>query len=111
MAKYSQVVNANGTYLLGYVHRRSSADYFLATLFAYGTFGGATVTYYKSYDGGTNLIQILDLTSVAIAFTTNSEVNLMSGNTSVNNTPPQIYAIVTGAGGTTNLNIGFLDNK
>lgn len=112
-----QIVNivantgANGVFI-GNVTRQNKDVYnFFASLCAWGTWGGGTITFYISPDGGTTLIQILDNAYNAVSYTANSFANAIPlGNSSHNNDRLSIWAVLTGAT-SPNLNVGYYDNN
>jgi hypothetical protein len=81
-----------------------------ATLTAQGTWGGATLAWYVSFDQGVTLIPIKDLTDTAVSFTSNASVNVQLGVSHQNNTQPQIWAEMTG-GTNSNLTVSVFDNR
>ncbi len=72
-------------------------DSWFATLNAYGTFGGGTLSYLISTDGGTTKITQKDLTGVAYAATANDTVNMETGVANHNGSEPILYVGLTGS--------------
>lgn len=99
----------NGTYV-GTVTKKRDYHKWEATIFAYGTWGTGTLTWYWSPDGGTTVIAFTDLTDAALSMTTNKsyEVGLCTG--SHNSDKIQIYVQLTGAT-SPSLTVGYYDNN
>lgn len=72
-------------------------DAWFATLNAYGTFGGGTLSYLISTNGGTTKVTQKDLTGVAYGATANDTVNIETGVANHNGSEPILYVGLTGS--------------
>lgn len=88
--------NTTGTLLCYITKPRALTEYF-ATLNAYGTFGGGTLSYGISTDGGATIVTQKDLSGVAYSATSNDTVNIMMGVANHNGQEPRLYAILAGS--------------
>ena len=84
---------------------------FIATILAYGTFGGSTLNFYLSPDGGTTLIPITPAPGgTAATLTANGMLQLNIGHPSTNSDLFGIYAQLTGGSGAT-VTVASYDNN
>ena len=115
MTKYvtnsGAVITANGDYYVADVNKKRDFYEWFGTFLAYGTWGGATVTFKISPDGGTTKLALKDASGTDITSTAddNFTVNLAGG--AANNDAPKLYASVTNATGTTSLRVVLYDNN
>lgn len=93
MAKYTTSITADGTNEICTVHKPRDLDAWVATLHAFGTFGGGTLSYQISTDGGTTKTTMKDLTGVAYSTTTADAINVELGV----GDNIKIYAVLSGA--------------
>lgn len=91
------------------VKKRIDTSNFLATILAYGTWGGGTITYYLSPDNGTTKVALKDLTGVAVTSTADDNVNTNLGS-SDNSPLLEIWATLAGATNPS-LTINVFDNR
>lgn len=113
MAKYtaSFTVDAANTYICD-VHRRRGATQYDATLFANGTFGGGTIAWLWSPDGGTTKQPIKDMSGTAVTSTAADSFNVQFGNTTTNAASDQIKIYATLTGSTSpSITVGVIDNR
>lgn len=110
MAKISVPIAANSTYLLGNVVRQRDRLTWRATFFSYGAFGGGTLTYKVSPDGGTTLITMKDETSIGMSSTSNDIFNVDLCTGSKNTDRAQLYVVLSGATNA-NLIVQYDDNN
>lgn len=112
MAKYTATLTtaAGSEVFICNVNRKRDLVAWTATFFCQGTFGGGTVNWLISPDGGTTKMPLYDNSGAAITSTTtdNFTVNLGSGTT--NSDCPKIYATLAGSAGATVL-VSVFDNN
>lgn len=109
MAKATQTITTNGDTLIGSLGSASEQPFAIATLFAQGTWGGGTITWKISYDGGTTLINIKDNNGVVMTSSANDTFNISTGMTNKASDVIKIYATLSGAT-SPSLTVGFFDN-
>jgi hypothetical protein len=109
MASYTITATADGDYRVAPV-RNMRGDTCHITMYAQGTWGGGTLTWKISFDGGTTLIPMLDMTSVAVTLTSDGSFDRTLGNGNRGGVDPLIYASISGST-TPSLTIGVLDNN
>lgn len=106
--KHEATVSATGNTYLCDIVKPQKADNWLATVIATGTFGGTTLTFGVSVDGGSTV------TPYSASTYTLSAVGAFSftpfGDSSANSNPLQLYAIATGGSGI-NIGVTVLDNR
>lgn len=61
------------------VHKPRSLDFYYASIFVFGTFGGGTVSIQASPDNGTTFITLNNEAGTAATFTANGMMNLKTG--------------------------------
>lgn len=95
MSKYSVTISSNGDYKIGVAKRPNNLDLYMATIMVSGTWGGGTIAWKVSPDGGTTKLTMKDASGTAYASTAddNFTINLGNGDTE----SPQFYASLTGA--------------
>ena len=81
----------------------------MASINAFGTFGGGTLSYSISTNGGTTKTQIKDLTGIAYSTTTADCINVQFGVANHNGSEPTLYAVLTGSTNPS-ITIDVLDN-
>ena len=99
MAKYTTVLSGNttGTLIVKALKPRD-LNYWCATLNAYGNFGGGTLSYAISTDGGNTLVILKDYGGATYTATANDVVPIGPiGTGSTNSDAPLIYAVLSGA--------------
>lgn len=98
MANYRTTISANttGTAVIT-VHKPRSTTNWFATFAAYGTFGGGTLSYAFSPDGGTTKVTLKDGSGSAYSATSNDVVNLPLGVANHLGKEPIIYVVLSGA--------------
>jgi hypothetical protein len=113
MAKYTATFSANAadTYICT-AHRRRGATVYDVTLFANGTFGGGTIAWIWSPDGGSTFQPIKDLSGNPITSTAADSFNAQFGTPATNFASDQvkIYATLTGATSPV-ITVGAIDNR
>lgn len=110
MANYRTTIAANttGTAIVT-VHKPRTLTEWFATFNAYGTFGGGTLSYAISTDGGTTKVAMKDISGSSYSATANDSVNISTGVSNHNGREPIIYAVLTGAT-SPSITIDVLDN-
>jgi hypothetical protein len=109
MASYTQTITADGTYKLGNVFR-GDASYYIATVYASGTWGSGTINWKWSPDGGNTLFALKDASNNALSSTANDSYNIALGNATPAQTSPAVYAVLSGST-SPSLTVGLLDNR
>lgn len=110
MAKQVVTITATGETQIGTIMRRPDALSWFGTFFAYGTFGGTTVNWQWSPDGGTTFLPLKDLGGVAVTSTSNDSFNAQFGTGKNNSDHITLWVnLVAGAG--ISLKVGFYDNQ
>lgn len=94
---FTNTLSADGSVLLGTVHRRRGGYDYLATILVYGTWGSGTITYYLSPNGGTTKIAMKDLSGTTITSTADDNVNVQLGTGHTNTDDLSIWATLAGA--------------
>lgn len=113
MAKSSITLLANtptgGTFLCPV---RKSREYpcWFASLTAQGTFGSGTLAFFVSFDKGTTLIALKDLTDSAVSLTSAGSINVQLGTSRDISDEPQIWVELTGST-SPNIVVSALDNN
>ena len=112
MAKFTKNVTEDGDTLLRTVPRTND-DSFFATLFCTGAFDGATVTIKLSPDDGTTKVIAKDGGGSDVAYTAADVKNfaLGYGSNSSRDDGIKVYATVTDAGVSTDIDITLFDNQ
>lgn len=105
----SLVADSAGTFVTT-IHRRPDALYYMATITAYGTWGGGSLAWNLSPDGGTTLIPIKDLTGTAMVSTANDMFNVEFGAPHRNTETLKVYAVLTGSS-SPSITIDLYDNN
>ncbi len=98
MANFRTTISADtaGTAICT-VTKPRTLSMWMATINAYGTFGGGTLSYSLSTNGGTTKTQQKDLTGVAYTTTTADTINMELGVANHNGAEPILYAVLTGS--------------
>lgn len=97
MSKYTNTLAADGTAQIAFVKKPRSLTDWLGTFFVTGTFGGGTLAWQWSPDGGTTKLALKDLTGTAITSTAADSFNGTMGTASKNGEEPILYATLTGS--------------
>lgn len=100
MSKYTAVLTtaAPSTFVCN-VNKKRDFEFWQATCFATGTFGGGTVNWLISPDGGSTTVPMYDASGVAYTSTANDNFNAIIGGGSTNSDCVKIYATLTGSTG------------
>lgn len=109
MSKQVQSLTTNTSVFLGNVVRPRNFDEWKGLFFVYGTFGGGTVSWLWSPDGGITKLAMTDYTGTAITSSANDSFKANFETGSDNNDRIQLYATLSG-GSNSNLTVGFYDN-
>lgn len=109
MARYSQNITEDGTYLLATVNKPHNADFWVATFAAYGTWGSGTITWQFSPDGGSTLLTMKDLSGTNMTSSDDDNFNVNLGDGSTNSDAIKVYATMAGSSGA-NVNVVIFDN-
>ena len=110
MAKQLVNITATGSTQIGTIMRRHDADMWFATFFAYGTWGGTTLSWQWSPDGGSTLLAMKDLGGNAVTSTANDSFNSEFG-TGKHNSDKITLWVTLASGSGISLNVGFYDNQ
>lgn len=97
MAKHQTTVTSNAAYYVATIRRRRDAWSYLATLLAFGTWGGGSLSWQLSPDAGATLLPLKDLSGNALVSNSNDSFNSQFGNTVNNNDSLQIWVTMAGA--------------
>jgi hypothetical protein len=109
--KMSTTIAADGAYLIGKLPHRQVANQFYGTFAAYGSsFGGGTVVFSWSPDGGTTKIPLKDENGAAMSTAANALFHRALGNGSTNSDFISIYATMTGST-TPSVTVAVYDNR
>lgn len=101
--KYTTQITAQNTYkYLCTIRKKRDLVNWMGAMLAYGTWGGGTVTWYISPDGGTTKIPWKDISGNSYSATADDNFTTNWGRGSTNNDMPQIYV---GIGAATNPSI------
>jgi len=111
MSKYEATLTtaAAETFVCNVVKKRDFM-FWQATCFAWGTFGGGTVNWLVSPDGGTTKIPMYDISGAAYTSTTDDDFTTTLGGGSTISDCIKIYATLTGSAGAT-VNLAVFDNN
>lgn len=103
MAKYTITLTtaAGADIFVCHVKKKREFEQWTATFIPYGTFGGGTLNYYISSDGGVTKIPLYDSSGTAITSTANDNFTVNLGGGSTNSDSPEIYATLSGSSGAT----------
>lgn len=111
MAKYTTTLTAQNTYAyLCTIKKKRDLVNWEGYMLAYGTFGGGTVTWYLSPDGGTTKIAWKDISGNSYTSTADDNFATMWGRGSTNNDMPQVYVGI-GAATSPSITIACYDNN
>ncbi len=109
--KYTATINTqNTTVYLCTIKKKRDLGSWLGAMLIYGTFGGGTVTWYISPDGGITLIPWKDISGSTYVSKVNENFTTNWGNGSTNSDMPQIY-IGIGTATNPNITIDCYDNN
>lgn len=97
MSKYSVSVTADGDTFVADVNKKRDFYEWFGTFIAYGTWGGGTITYKISPDGGTTKIPLKDASGSSITSNAddNFTINLAAG--AKNSDAPKLYVTMAGS--------------
>ena len=110
MAKFTTTLAADGTADLGMVHKKHDADSWFSLFFVYGTWGGGTLAWKWSPDGGTTKLDMKDLSGSAMTSTANDSFSSNFATGAKNTDKVHLYAVLTGST-SPSLTIGYFDNN
>ena|SRR6185437_13184733 len=97
MSKYTVTVTGDGDFYIADVNKKRGLTEWLGTFNAYGTFGGGTITFKISTDGGTTKVPLQDYQGNSITLSANGNFNSVLGNASTNSGAPKLYATMAGS--------------
>lgn len=103
-------ITGTGATLIGYAKRNRHQPMWDGTIWAYGTFGGTTLTYQSSPDGGTTKVDMKDQSGSTRSSTANDTFNLSLNTGAANSDLIPIYATATGGAGIS-ITIDVYDNS
>jgi len=110
MVKKSITMTTNTSTLLSQAKRSADKESYFGSIFATGTWGGGTMTFQASPDGGTTKVTLLDQSGAAVSLTANGMVNIELGSGSSTTDDIGIYANLSGSAGAT-LAVTIFDNN
>jgi hypothetical protein len=111
MAKYTATLTtASASAFVCNVNKKREFEQWVATFVPYGAFGGGTVNFLVSPDGGTTKIPLYDASGVAITSTANDNFTVNLGGGTTNSDALQIYVTITGSTGAT-VTVAVYDNN
>ena len=110
MAKYTTSISADGSVYVCHVNKKRDFFTWQATILAYGTWGGGTITWQISPDGGTTKIPLKDISGASITSNADDNFTVNLGGGSTNSDAPQIWATLASATGAS-INIVVYDNN
>lgn len=110
MAKYTATLTAQNTrtFICG-AHQNRNLKNWLGTFVVWGTFGGGTVTWEMSPDGGTTFISLMDASGSPTTSSAADNFTTELGNGSTNSDDILLYASVATATNPS-INIAVYDN-
>lgn len=110
MAKYTATLTTNTSAYVCQVIKARQYDSWRGLFFAYGTFGGGTVAWQWSPDGGTTKLAMNDFNGNAVVSTANDSFFADMETGDKNNDKVNLYATLTGAT-SPSLTVGVYDNN
>ena len=100
MPTTTTTLTADGSVLIAYLRKARVHTQYLGTEYAYGTFGGGTLSFYLSPDGGTTKIPLtLTPGGTGVALTSDGTVVYTLGTPSTNSTQITLWATLAGSSG------------
>lgn len=102
-------ITSTGAVLIGTAKRNRHQPVWNGTVWAYGTWGGTTLTYQSSPDAGTTKVDMKDQSGSARSSTANDTFNVELNTGSTNSGEIPIYATATGGTGIS-LTVDVYDN-
>lgn len=109
MGVHSVTITTNTTTKICDITKPRDYHVWLATLGAKGTWGGTTLTWKWSVDGGVNLYPITTAPGSAVTSTNDDSFDVELG-ISQTNTPASLYAVTTGGTGAS-ITVLAVDNR
>lgn len=110
MAKYTASFTSDGTVQLCYVIKKRDFRDWLATIIATGTFGGGTITWQISADGGTTKTALKDISGADQTSNAADNFTIELGSGGTVNDAPILYATLAGSTAP-NIAITVFDNN
>lgn len=111
MKYITENVTTSTATLIAKVKKQRGTDKYYATVYAFGTWDGATATLQSSPDGGTTKIDIEDSSGTALSATANKTLAVEFGvGGATLGDEIEIYATTTSAGASTDLDFHVYDN-
>ena len=111
MAKYTATLTtASASTFVCNVNKKRDFEFWQATFFAWGTFGGGTVNWLISPDGGITQIAMYDASGTPYTSTANDDFTATLGGGGALGDQIQVYATLTGSVGAT-VNLAVFDNN
>lgn len=110
--KFTNSITTNVQTYICDIHRRKDTWVYIVTLYAAGTFGGGTISWNWSPDGGTTILPIKSAAGTAITSTANDSFNVQFGNGDdiLSANQLKIYATMAGAISPV-VTVGAIDNR
>lgn len=110
MTKYVVNITSNADFYIADVNKKRDFYEWFGTFISYGAWGGGTITYKISPDGGTTKIALQDASGTSITSTADDNFTVNLANGSRNSDAPKLYASMAGAT-TPNVNVVLYDNN
>lgn len=90
-------ITADGSFLLTTVYKNRTYNMYYGTIIAAGTFGGGTLTFTVSPDGGATKVPMKDITGNVTSLTAGGMANVPFGVGSRIDDGIQVFATMTGS--------------
>lgn len=97
MSRHTSTITADGDTLIASVVKPRGANNWMATIYAYGTWGGGTITWKVSTDGGTTKIPMKTISGTSMTSNANDEFGTNRGNPGKNTETTNLYATMAGS--------------
>ncbi len=108
--KYTKAITADGDFLIAYVHRRRDAQTWEGTYNVTGSFGGGTLTFKLSTDGGTTKNPMQDASGNTMTLAAAGNFNTKVGSGSKNSDMPQLWITMSGSTSPA-VTVDLIDNR
>lgn len=108
--RHTQTLTTNTDYQIATVKRRDGAEAYMATINAGGTWGGGTITWKVSFDGGSTKFTMKDESGSDVTSTADDMFNCNLGNGGGLTDAPIIYATLSGSAGAS-IVVTLVDNN
>lgn len=106
----TNTLSADGSVQIASCHSRRGVLEYIATILVNGTWGGGTITFSFSKNGGTTKIPVKDLTGTTVTSTADDNVNISTGTSHINTVELTLWATLAGATNPS-LTLDVFDNR